>query len=228
MSISILNRGGASGGLKPELTVIAPSGSTIDILQNGSIVDTYTLGVDETKHTFSVNVGTCIVRGTRDDETVEAEVVIDVVGQYETKIDYQFNYVLLYDHGDEHEDITGGFSGCAVTSQTGYSTAAPSVTKNADHIYITHSAANSLGCMLTNNAVDVTDYARLGLYIYSNTSGNRYPWTHAACMKSRSGTGVAKACGIWISGNTTFTGWKTGGLASIKIFMGFSNDIWIF
>ncbi len=81
MSISILNRG-ASGGLKPELTVTAPSGSTIDLLQNGIIVETYTLGTNETRHTFVAKVGTYIVRRTLDTNTAEIEVLIDVVGQY--------------------------------------------------------------------------------------------------------------------------------------------------
>ena len=52
MSISILNRG-ASGGLKPELTVTAPAGSTIDILQNSIIVDTYTFASSETSPVLS-------------------------------------------------------------------------------------------------------------------------------------------------------------------------------
>jgi hypothetical protein len=77
MSISILNRG-ASGGLKPELTVLAPSGSTIDLLQNGIIVATYTLGADETEHTFVVKEGAYTARvGDR-----ESEVVVDSVAQY--------------------------------------------------------------------------------------------------------------------------------------------------
>ena len=87
MSISILNRG-ASGGLKPELTVAAPSGSTIDLLQNGIIVDTYTLGASETEHTFVVKVGTYTVRGTLGEQNRSVEVVIDAVGQYVCKVIY--------------------------------------------------------------------------------------------------------------------------------------------
>lgn len=86
MSISILNRG-ASGGLKPELTVIAPSGSTIDLLQNGSIVKTYTLGADEPEHTFVVKIGTYTVRGTLGTEVKSAEVLVDAVAQYSVTIE---------------------------------------------------------------------------------------------------------------------------------------------
>ena len=87
MSISILNRG-ASGGLKPELTVTAPSGSTLYLLQNGIIVATYTLGVSETEHTFTVRVGTYTVRGMLGTHTKSFEVVIDTVGRFCTEIVY--------------------------------------------------------------------------------------------------------------------------------------------
>lgn len=86
MSISIFNRG-ASGGLKPELTVTAPSGSTIDLLQNGIIVDTYTFGVSETEHTFVVKLGTYTVRGTLGMEVKSIEALVDAVAQYSVTIE---------------------------------------------------------------------------------------------------------------------------------------------
>ena len=87
MSISILNRG-ASGGLKPELTVTAPSGSILDILQNSIIIDTYTLGVSETEHTFILEIGDYTVRGTLGTNTKSVDAVIDTVAQYELLIKY--------------------------------------------------------------------------------------------------------------------------------------------
>lgn len=87
MSISILNRG-ASGGLKPELTVTAPSGSTIDIMKGSIIIDTYTLGASETEHTFVLKIGDYIVCGTLGTNTKSVEVVIDAVAQYELLIKY--------------------------------------------------------------------------------------------------------------------------------------------
>lgn len=84
MSISILNRGGTSGGLKPELIVTAPSGSTIDLLQNWIIVATYTLGASETEHTFMVKVGAYTVRKILGANTESVDIVIDAVGRYST------------------------------------------------------------------------------------------------------------------------------------------------
>ena len=124
MSISILNRG-ASGGLKPELTVTAPSGSTIDLLRNGIIVATYTLGASETEHTFIVKVGTYMVRGMLGEKSNTAEVVIDTVGRYSIKIKYGF---YLIENGQLNEDIT--FS--TDIAWTGYGT----VTYNSDNVHL--------------------------------------------------------------------------------------------
>lgn len=116
MSISILNRG-ASGGMKPELTVIAPSGSTIDLLRNGIIIDTYTLGASETEHTFVVKVGTYTVRWMLGEKVQNKELMIDTVGQYSVEFDGK---LWLYREGDECEDVTGGWVAQSWDGDWGY------------------------------------------------------------------------------------------------------------
>lgn len=81
MSISIINKI-PSGGLKPELIVQAPAQSTIDIIQNNIIINTYTLGASETTHTFVVKLGTYTVQRTLDTTTTSTEVIVDTVKQY--------------------------------------------------------------------------------------------------------------------------------------------------
>ena len=81
MSISIINRN-TSGGLKPELIVQAPAQSTIDIIQNNIIIDTYTLGASETTHTFIVKLGTYTVQRTLEANSMSVEVIVDTVKQY--------------------------------------------------------------------------------------------------------------------------------------------------
>ncbi|MBO7294469.1 MAG: hypothetical protein J6U65_03540 [Bacteroidaceae bacterium] len=158
MSISILNRG-ASGGLKPELTVAAPSGSTIDILQNGIVVSTYTLGADETEHTFVVKVGTYTVRGTRGDKVQSKEMVIDTVGQYSVTIDYK---LWLYREGDLCEDVTGGWA----CEEVGYYDHAVSTvvggSLNNDHILIDPNVnLKAEIAMGTRLKIDITQYKAL-------------------------------------------------------------------
>jgi hypothetical protein len=154
MSISILNRG-ASGGLKPELTVTAPFGSTIDLLQNGIIVDTYTLSADETEHTFMVKVGTYTVRGTLGAAVKETEVVIDTVGQYEVTIEYTR---WLYKDGEEYTDLTGGYSAYTIVSDTGYSQG--TVQKKATSLYCATSGMTQ-SAIASNGAVDFTGYTTI-------------------------------------------------------------------
>ena len=173
MSISILNRG-ASGGLKPELTVTAPSGSTIDLLQNGIIVDTYTLGASETEHTFVVKVGTYTVRGTLD-KVQTKEVVIDTVGQYEVTIDYK---LWLYREGNECTAVTGGY---AIKDYSNYVT----LTKNSDHLLLQATASNAnaftVAYFATTGKIPLDGYSvlkvRYDRYVsvnYSNPSINVY------------------------------------------------------
>lgn len=132
MSISVLNRGGTSGGLKPELTVAAPSGSTIDLLQNGIIVATYTLGANETEHTFVVKVGSYTVRASGEGKADEKSVVVDRVGRYNVSLEYM---LWLYREGDECEDVTGGW---ALENGGG-----GSLTKNADHMVLYYNSNTS-------------------------------------------------------------------------------------
>lgn len=127
MSCLVVNRGGAFIGLKPELTVAAPAGSTIDLLQNGIVVATYTLKASETEHTFAVKIGTYTVRGTLGSKTDSVDAVIDTVGQYAVKLEY---VLWLYHEGDECEEVTGGWE---FTNGGG-----GSLTKNSDHMILSH------------------------------------------------------------------------------------------
>jgi hypothetical protein len=76
MGVSVLNKGGLTNGMRPQLTVKAPSGSQIDLLKNGIILDTYTLGENETECSFIVDIGEYSVKI----ETKEKHLTIDVIG----------------------------------------------------------------------------------------------------------------------------------------------------
>lgn len=171
MSISILNRGisgGTSSGLKPELTVTAPVGSTIDILQNGIIVSTYTLGAEETEHTFVVRVGTYTVRGILGANTTIKEVVIDIVGQYKVEIIYP---LWLYREGDECQNVTGGFvaQGMAIDSGGGLE-GTPSLAKLDTYMRLSNPQM-AAGVVITSKLIDITKYNKL---IFRGSSTDEY------------------------------------------------------
>ena len=73
-------------GLKPQIIVTSTSGSTIDILQDSSIVQTYTLGASETSHTFVVKTGTYTVRKTISGTVTSTTVSVDTIAQYSITI----------------------------------------------------------------------------------------------------------------------------------------------
>ncbi len=76
-----------SGGLMPEIIVTAKAGSTLDLLQNGVVLKTYTLGSTETQHTFIVkNVGEYTVKATKGANTTSRNVLVDIVMQYHIEL----------------------------------------------------------------------------------------------------------------------------------------------
>ena len=56
------------------------------------------------------DLGTWTVTATDGEETIIQDVLIDVITKYEIKMYYHVNYLMLYDFGDECEEITGGWS----------------------------------------------------------------------------------------------------------------------
>lgn len=209
MSISILNRG-ASGGLKPELTVTAPAGSTIDLLQNGIITDTYTLGASETEHTFIVELGTYTVRGTLGTDAKSKDVLIDTVGQYDVKISY-FNG-MLYDNGNEYEIYTGGWDGTITSDAALYQ-----YTRNATNMsWSSTGQGQQIRYACTENLIDCTGFTKLEMNHYFNTSQASYGsdidnWSMAIEFRDEP-NGLANASiSIWSgdAGSTSMTGTKT-------------------
>lgn len=208
MSISILNRG-ASGGLKPELVVTAPSGSKIDILQNNAVVATYTLGSSETKHTFTVKVGTYTVRGTLDGMTKSEEVLIDTVGQYAVEIIY---VEYLYNYGEQNYEWSARAWKASTAANNNSST--PSVTINADgsaSVAITSSGYTySAGVYELVNDFDLTDYKTLTLTF--NYSFSTSYTKDSYCSKPYSYLAVVpRSSAAWQDSAVASIGWNTSG-----------------
>lgn len=168
MSISIINRG-ASGGLKPELIITAPSSTTLDLIRNGEVVESYTMLAVELKHTFKVKKGVYTVRGTLDDKFInEISMVVSDVRQYDAEI-VEPNYTMLYDFGDECVDVTGGW-------KEGYKYINGYITKNTDSITITAVGNSSNGAHIsaqTNNKINCDNFVKV-LFKLSTTSRHSY------------------------------------------------------
>lgn len=180
MSVSVLNRG-ASGGLKPELTITAPAGSTIDIMQDGIIVSTYTLRDGEVRRTVRLNIGSYTVRGTLGTKVESVDVSLDSVGQFHIEIVYK---LWLYREGDECEEVSGGWASPSVKSAYAFdckntSDATRSVVKNADNLQVEMSLATNTGSAYACasfwaiNQIDITEFSKVkyDIHVISGACG---------------------------------------------------------
>lgn len=204
-------------GLTPEIIVTAPSGSTLDILQNSVVLQTYTLGSSETSHTFAVkSVGSYVVRGTSGSQTKSVTVSVDAVGRYTCTITYD-NKLYLYNYGDECESITGGWH-----LFWNYDNGA-SFSKNSSYLYPNTTRSTGVGgaCAIgTNNKIKLSGYSNLHFIVTqnSNTKIVSYYSTQQTSDKT-SWYGFNDYC-------TTFSDYVIGQLTKFEIIVplsGFQN-----
>ena len=149
MIINPINYG--SGGLMPEIIVTAVAGSTLDLLQNGVVLKTYTLASTETQHTFVVkNVGEYTVKSTLGDNTYSSNVLIETIGQYPVTITGK---LYLYNYGDECESVTGGWN---AKNSNG------SFTKNSTSFVLANGNTNTNGLGVSvSKLIDLSKYTKL-------------------------------------------------------------------
>ena len=149
MIINPISYGGS--GLLPEIIVTAAAGSTLDLLQNGVVLKTYTLSSTETQHTFVVkNVGEYTVKSTLGDNTYSSNVLIETVGQYPVTITGK---LYLYNYGDECESVTGGWN---AKNSNG------SFTKNSTSFVLANGNANTNGLGVSvSKLIDSSKYTKL-------------------------------------------------------------------
>ena len=96
MIINPINYG--NNGLMPEIIVTAAAGSTLDLLQNGVVLKTYTLASTETQHTFVVkNVGEYTVKATKGTDAASRNVLVDIVMQYRIELPFVSIYGISRD-----------------------------------------------------------------------------------------------------------------------------------
>ena len=154
MIINPISYGGS--GLLPEIIVTAAAGSTLDLLQNGVVLKTYTLGSTETQHTFVVkNVGEYTVKSTLGDNTYSSNVLIETVGQYPVTITGK---LYLYNYGDECESVTGGWGSKQLWSE--YPNGVTS--KGSDYLYgADEGSSYGNGQWATKILINMTGYTKL-------------------------------------------------------------------
>ena len=110
--------------------------------------------------------GTWTVTATDGVHTKTQDILVDVITDYEIEMWYEPNYLLLYDHGDECEEMTGGWNLAA-------SGTAVSVIKEDSKITISRNTDGKNTYLMTENGIDLTNYTKLCLNVVSK-SGTIY------------------------------------------------------
>lgn len=133
----------SSGGLKPQIIVTAPTGSTVTCTTPGGIV----LTAIEISGTWTFanlpGLGTYTINASLGTESKVKSIVIDRIAVFQVSIAYK---LYLYNRGDECTDVTGGWGG------TG--------TKYNDSLYI-HGKNGGEYSLETNNTIDISAYTEL-------------------------------------------------------------------
>lgn len=78
----------------------------------------------------------------------------------------------LYSDGNLVERITGGWEGVADAGDTGLNAAAPTVVNYSSYIQAKLSSYRGRGCLSTVNAVDVTSFTQLRIYLNNRKINN--------------------------------------------------------
>lgn len=176
----------------PNGSVFLAASDPVPVGGDKQIVDTYTLGENETEHTFTVDLGTYTVTGTLGEKSKSVDVVIDTVGQYSVQIDYK---LWLYREGDECEDVTGGYSKVPI----GTTTTNAAATKEAGRWYLDESMYYPN--LISNNKINVTPYSKIYADIESTKSNKWHPWIGVLTARNIDDNYRALFMGIGTHGN---------------------------
>lgn len=121
--------------------------------------------------------GTWTVTATDGEHTKTQDVLVDVITEYEIKMAYEPNYLMLYDFGDECEDVTGGWTTDGYSPGIGSLTAA---VKNTDNIFTAGITSGSdIHSMLgTDLSVNTSGYNAIFAFAKNISTDNSsyWPW----------------------------------------------------
>ena len=121
--------------------------------------------------------------------------------QHEEASDYEqlINYTMLYDAGDECEEITGGWTheGYATTNNT----ACRSATKNADNFFVYYETGYISYMLGTVNTIDFTPYSKYGaVAMCTNTKSSSQ---YGVRSHVKYGKNITTSTGLMSLGNWT-------------------------
>lgn len=168
MSLSVKTQGGVVG-MTASIFVTGLSESDTVTASYGDKTKGAVWNSDENRHEITgiAECGMWTVTATNGEDTITQDVLVDCACNYEIEMSYTTNYLMLYDYGDECEDVTGGWTGNTSDS------ASASYKKNTDNLYLAKTARayvrpffdtnKSVECSGYSGIVAVTSYSMSGM-----------------------------------------------------------------
>lgn len=178
MSLRVLTQGGGSAGGKSASIFITglDKGSTVTATKDGKTLNgVWNSEENRFEITGITDYGMWTVTATDGDSTVTQDVLVDVALEYQIVMVYEANYLMLYDFGDQCEEITGGWDGTR-TRQPGTSTRYGQLSESTMELSYTNSSGSiwSSCDLVTEKMIDLSQYVG-AISKFSFTGNNPYP-----------------------------------------------------
>ena len=160
-------------GLKPQIIVTAPVGSTVTCTTPGGVVLTAT----EVSGTWTfVNLpglGTYTIDASLGIESKMESVVVDKVTIYNINIKYE---LYLYHLGNECTSITGGWRNSYYPWTADWLTlyGLDTLTRKQTSMVLTSNGSTSSGATAPQNKIDVTNFSTLTVHVTENVVAGNY------------------------------------------------------
>ena len=184
MSLNVLTQGGGAGGKSASIFITGLSeADVVTATKDGKTLHGRWTG---NRHEISPikSYGMWTISATNGEQAKTQDVFVDAALDYEIAMSYTPNYLMLYDFGDECEEITGGWTGQITSPVSYYSGAKSKLTKNSNNFTNPTMAFRQYHSLVTANKISSTGYDFIGTMCDFQTPDN----TAVVVMLSNSAT----------------------------------------
>ena len=166
-----------SGGMYASIFIVGLSETDTVTATLGDKTKTAVWNSEESRHEITKigEQGMWTVTATNGKDTTTQDVLVDAAAEYEINMTYVVNYTMLYDAGDECEDVTGGWSteGYKMTN-SGIDYSVIAATKNKDNVVAENTGRRQWVMLGSDNAITFDKYSMLGCCFVANKGGAIY------------------------------------------------------
>ena len=193
MSLSVKTQGG--GVSTPSASIFITGLSENDVVTATNYGNTVQGKWDSTENRFKISpikfLGLWTVTATNGEQTITQDVLVDAIAEYEIEMGFPVNYLMLYDYGDECEDVVGGYT----ASRSDLGSGAPVYSFNADHLSLGDGTSPGDPYLLSKKIIPLSEYQGVG--ITAQLTANTQPYSRITCGVKSTGTFIGVTYGSY-------------------------------